>query len=205
MFNVNFFGQLHVTNAILPHMRAQGSGCIAFTSSSATWAMLPFMAHYSASKAALSAFVESFAKEVRPLGIRCVSFECGGFQTQLGQPRDASGSFGSSGPAIEAYAPMFSDFVGTMMSNVNDHASGNIAKCAAAMYDIATRRGVAADKPWAVRVALGTDALGSTKQRCSEQLKLAELWEDVSKSCEREGASGATANKEMFKFTTVLE
>lgn len=205
MFQVNFFGQLHVTNAILPHLRGQGSGCIAFTSSSTVWAMLPFMSHYSASKAALSAFVESFAKEVRPLGIRCVAFECGGFPTNLGQSREPSTeAFGSAGPAIEAYGPLFSSLVGKFMTNPTAHMPGDISKAAAAIYGIVTKQGVAGEKPWAVRVALGSDGMGSAKQRCSEQLALIDRWEDVSLSTDRDGADGSIANKELFEFTTVL-
>ncbi|KAJ6788518.1 hypothetical protein PWT90_01632 [Aphanocladium album] len=206
MFQVNFFGHVHVTKAILPHLRSRGGGCIAFTSSSTVWAMLPFMSHYSASKAALSTFVESFSKEVRPLGIRCVAIECGGFPTQLGQPREStSEAFGSNGPSIEAYGPLFSSLVGKFMSNPMAHMSGDVAKGAAAIYDIATRQGLAAENPWAVRVALGTDGMGSAKQRCSEQLTLIKRWERLSFSTDRADADGIIANRDLFEFTTVLE
>ncbi|KAJ3499211.1 hypothetical protein NLG97_g504 [Lecanicillium saksenae] len=206
MFHVNFFGHVHVTKAILPHMRSRGGGCIAFTSSSTVWAMLPFMSHYSASKAALSTYVESLSKEVRPLGIRCVAIECGGFPTQLGQPREPSAeAFGSNGPSIEAYGPLFSSLVGKFMSTPMAHMSGDVAKGAAAIYDIATRQGLAAENPWAVRVALGTDGMGSAKQRCSEQLTLIERWEKLSLSTERADADGTIANRDLFEFTTVLE
>lgn len=206
MFQVNFFGHLHVTKAVLPHMRSRGSGCIAFTSSSSVWAMLPFMSHYSASKAALSAFVESLSKEVRPFGIRCVALECGGFPTQLGQSRDpTSGGFGSGGPAIEAYTPLFSSLVGRFMTNPMAHMPGDVVQAAAAMFNIVTRQGLAAEKPWAIRIALGTDGMGSAKQRCSEQLNLIKEWKDVSQSTDRAGADGTVANSELFEFTTVLD
>lgn len=206
MFQVNLFGQMHVTQAILPLLRAQGHGCIAFTSSSTLWGPLPFMSHYAASKAALSAYVEALHKEIRPLGIRCVAFECGGFPTSLGQPRDSSqASFGSNGPAIEAYSPLFVSLVTKFATNPSAHMPGDVAKAAATIVDVVKREGLAAEKPWAVRVALGSDGMGMAKQRCQEQLKLNEVWEDVSLNTDRDGVQGSIANEEMLEFTTILE
>lgn len=163
------------------------------------------MSHYAASKAALSAYVESLHKEVRPLGIRCVAFECGGFPTNLGQPRDSSqAGFGSAGPAVDDYKPLFGSLVSKFATNPMAHMPGDVTKAAGRIVDIVTREQVASGKPWPVRVALGSDGLGSSKQRCEEQLKLAEIWEDVSRSTDRDGVQGSVANVEMFEFTTVL-
>ncbi|KAM5355049.1 hypothetical protein ACJ41O_001695 [Fusarium nematophilum] len=206
MFQVNLFGHMRVTQAILPLLRAQGHGCIAFTSSSSLWGPLPFLSHYAASKAALSTYVESLHKELRPLGIRCVAFECGGFPTSLGQPRDSSqAAFGTNGPAIEAYTPLFVSLVTKFATNPEAHMPGDLAKAATRIVDVVKREGLAAGKPWAVRVAIGSDGMGSAKQRSEEQLQLIEAWKDVSTSTDREGADGSVAGKEMFEFTTVLE
>lgn len=206
MFQVNLFGHMRVTQAILPFFRAQGHGCIAFTSSSTAWAPLPFMAHYAASKAALSAYVEGLYKEVRPLGIRCVAFECGGFPTNLGQPRGpADAGFGSVKPSIEAYGPTFDSLMGKFATNPSAHMPGDVKKAAATVFDVVKRQGGVLSKPWAVRVLLGSDAMGSAKQKCEEQLALIEILKDVSVGTDRDGADSATANKELFSFTTILE
>ncbi|KAH8883475.1 NAD(P)-binding protein [Thozetella sp. PMI_491] len=204
MFQVNLFGHMRVTQAILPFFRTQGHGRIAFTSSSTLWAPLPFMSHYAASKAALSAYVESLDKEVRPMGIRCVAIECGGFPTKLGQPRDASAlAFGSNSPAIEEYSPLFGALVGKFATNPMVHMPGDLSKAAARIVDIIKQEGKAVGKSWAVRVALGSDGMGSAKQRCEEQLKLVEIWNSFSCSTDR-GDQEPTAVQEMFEFTTVL-
>jgi NAD(P)-dependent dehydrogenase (short-subunit alcohol dehydrogenase family) len=206
MFQVNLFGHMNVTQAILPHLRAQGHGVLAFTSSSIVWGPLPFMSHYAASKAALSAYVETLHKETRPLGIRCVAFECGGFPTQLGQPRDTSqAGFGSLGPAITDYALLFGKLVSKFVTNPMAHMPGDVAKAAERIVDVVKGEGPAAGKPWAVRVAIGSDGMGSAKQRCEEQLQLISLYEDISSSTDRDGERGSVANEEMFEFTTVIE
>jgi NAD(P)-dependent dehydrogenase (short-subunit alcohol dehydrogenase family) len=205
MFQANLFGHMHVTQAILPFFRTQGNGRIGFTSSSTAWAPLPFMSHYAASKAALSVYVESLHKEVRPLGIQCVALECGGFPTHLGQPRDAdTAGFGSVGPAVAAYGPLFGELVRMFAADPMAHMPGDLAKAAARIVDILKREGMAAGRPWAVRVTLGSDGMQSVKQKCEEQLKLVDAWKDVSLSTNRDG-QGPVASKEMLKFTSILE
>lgn len=205
MFQVNLFGHMRVTRAVLPLLRSQGHGCIAFTSSSTAWTSQPFLSHYAASKAALSAYVEGLHKEIRPLNLRCVAFECGGFPTHLGQPRsEGEAGFGNNGPSIQAYEPLFNNLVGHYVANPMAHMPGDLAKASARMVDIIKREGVAAGRPWAVRVALGSDGMGSARQKCEEMLKLLDQWEDVSVSTDRDGQE-AVATKEMFEFTTIIE
>jgi len=205
MFQVNLFGHMRVTQAAVPLFRAQGHGRIAFTSSSTAWTALPFLSHYAASKAAVSAYADALDVELRPLGIRCVAFECGGFPTHLGQPRGDAGDagFGAAGPAVSAYGPLFGELVGLFATNPMGHMPGDVAKAAAGVVDVVKREGVAAGRPWSVRIALGSDGMGSARQKCQEMLIVLERWEDLSKSTDRVGQE-IVANKEMFKFTTIL-
>jgi len=205
MFQVNLFGHMRVTQAILPHFRRQGHGRIGFTSSSTASAPLPFMSHYAASKAALSAYVEGLDREVRPLGIRCVAIECGGFPTHLGQPRnpDQSG-FGSNGPAIEAYQPLFAELVGNFATDPMGHMPGDLTKAANRISDVLKREGMAAGRPWVPRLALGSDGWASMKQKCDELLVIVGGWKNVSVSTDREGQKVASV-EEMSKFTSILE
>ena len=64
--DVNFFGMVNVTRAVLPHMRRRGSGRIVNISSVAACAAIPFQAYYSASKAAINAYTLALTNEVRP-------------------------------------------------------------------------------------------------------------------------------------------
>ncbi len=207
MFQVNLFGHMRVTQTLLPLLRTQGHGTIAYTSSSTAWAPLPFMSHYAASKAALSSYVEGLHRELRPLGLRCVAFECGGFPTHLGQPRSSgSGSeaFGAGGPGVAAYGPQFAELVGLFAANPMGHMPGDVGKAAARMVDTVKGEGMSAGLPWSARVALGSDGMGSARQKCEEQLQLLDAWEGVSRSTDRDGQE-VVAGKELFKFTTALE
>jgi short-subunit dehydrogenase len=205
MFQVNVFGQMRVTQAILPFLRAQGHGIIGFTSSGTAWAPFPFMSHYAASKAALSTYVESLHKEVRQLGIQCVAFECGGFLTHLGQPREETAtSFGSGGPAITTYKPLFSEFFGKLMANPLANMPGDLSKAAVTIVDVLKREGLAAGRSWPVRVAIGSDGYAYSKHRSEEQLKLLHAWKDLSLSTDQDGAE-QTVVQDLFKYLTILE
>lgn len=67
-FNVNFFGAFACIKAALPYLR-QSAGRIVVMSSAAAVIPIPFQAFYSASKAALNAFVLALAGEVKPFGV----------------------------------------------------------------------------------------------------------------------------------------
>ncbi|KIX10166.1 uncharacterized protein Z518_01247 [Rhinocladiella mackenziei CBS 650.93] len=82
-FGVNFWGAVRTTQAILPLMRSRKSGTVVNISSVAGVDPLPTCAIYSASKFALEAWSESLSEEVRPLGVRVLVVEPGGFRTNF--------------------------------------------------------------------------------------------------------------------------
>jgi NAD(P)-dependent dehydrogenase (short-subunit alcohol dehydrogenase family) len=75
LFDVNLFGVIRVTKAVLPIMRRQASGRIVNISSVMGLVPAPFWALYAASKHALEGYSESLDHEVRSSGVRVVLVE----------------------------------------------------------------------------------------------------------------------------------
>lgn len=82
--DVNLFGVFHVTQAVLPILRAQGSGHIVQISSVGGIVAFQGMAGYHASKWALEGLTETLAQEVAQFGIKTTLVEPGGFATDNG-------------------------------------------------------------------------------------------------------------------------
>jgi NAD(P)-dependent dehydrogenase (short-subunit alcohol dehydrogenase family) len=82
----NLFGALWVTQAVLPHMRAQGCGHILQVSSIGGVNAFPAIGLYHASKWALEGFSQSLASEVADFGIKVTIIEPGGYATDWSGP-----------------------------------------------------------------------------------------------------------------------
>jgi short-subunit dehydrogenase len=75
VFDINVFGLIRMTKAVLPHMRAQSSGRIINISSVVGFIPMPYMAIYAASKHAVEGYSESLDHEVREHGVRVLLVE----------------------------------------------------------------------------------------------------------------------------------
>jgi len=82
-FNVNVFGLLKVTRAVLPYMREAKSGVIINISSFLGKIGLPLLAHYNASKYAVEGIVDSLRFETLPFNVRVHSIQSGLFGTNF--------------------------------------------------------------------------------------------------------------------------
>jgi NAD(P)-dependent dehydrogenase (short-subunit alcohol dehydrogenase family) len=83
VFDVNVFGLIRMTKAVLPHMRAQNSGRIINISSVVGFIPMPYMAIYAASKHAVEGYSESVDHELREHGVRVLLIEPGWTKTGL--------------------------------------------------------------------------------------------------------------------------
>ena len=70
IFETNTFGTMTMMQAVLPQFRERKAGVIVNVTSTVTWMPLPLLSVYTASKAAVNAFSESVAIELRPFNVR---------------------------------------------------------------------------------------------------------------------------------------
>ncbi|GAA1976077.1 oxidoreductase [Catenulispora subtropica] len=80
-FEVNVFGVVAVTKAVLPSMRARRSGHIFFITSMGGLRAFSGLSLYHGSKYAVEGIADSLRQEVESFGIRVTSIEPGGFRT----------------------------------------------------------------------------------------------------------------------------
>ncbi|WP_427924600.1 SDR family NAD(P)-dependent oxidoreductase [Streptomyces sp. cg40] len=101
-FELNFFSVTEMLRAVLPGMRARGSGWIVNMSSVAGLRGVPGFGHYSAAKSAVEGLTEVLRREVAPFGIRVLAVEPGAFRTR------AYSSFAEEpvSETVDAYLPL---------------------------------------------------------------------------------------------------
>jgi NAD(P)-dependent dehydrogenase (short-subunit alcohol dehydrogenase family) len=169
VMEVMFFGAVALTQAVLPHMRAQGSGAVVQISSQGGQVVFPGYGAYCAAKFALEAMSEALNYEVGPLGIRVLIVEPGAFRTAL------LGSTMHRSPEIDAYA----DTAGATRraaEAMDGTQPGDPAKVAAAIITA-----LDADDP-PLRLALGADAVDSIRAAHERRRADLDAWEELSRS-----------------------
>lgn len=77
IFETNLFGQIDLTNRLLPAMRAQGSGRIVMNSSVLGFVSLPWRGAYQATKFALEGITDTLRLETRNTGIHVILIQPG--------------------------------------------------------------------------------------------------------------------------------
>lgn len=135
-FDVNLFGVMDVTRAILPHFRANRAGTIINVSSGAGVFGAPMASLYSASKFALEGFSEGLWYELASLGIKVKVIEPGGAPATGFMAR--MGTEGASVQVAEDYLPFLqhiSQVYGGMSTTADPDA---IDKVVGAIFEAAT-------------------------------------------------------------------
>lgn len=89
-FEVNLFGTMNVARAVAPHMRERRSGLIVTISSVSGMVSNGGGSVYSASKFAVEGWMEGFAQELAPLGVRSLLVEPGMLRTDFMDGKSAS-------------------------------------------------------------------------------------------------------------------
>lgn len=139
LFEANLFGMIAMMQAVLPGMRARGSGAIVNVSSSSTYKPLPLLAVYRASKAAVTALTESAALELAPFGISA-RVVVPGMAPSTSFADSARGQIMAAGGFPEAYAGYAQQVLG-MMESAGDGPVTTGSDVAEAVYRAATDPG----------------------------------------------------------------
>jgi NAD(P)-dependent dehydrogenase (short-subunit alcohol dehydrogenase family) len=131
----NLLGPLRTIQAVVPAMRARGSGVIVNVSSVSGFIAIPFLGIYSASKFGLEAMSEALAHEVQGAGIRVAVIRLGVFDTAIGDKSPPPPPSPALGTRAEAAAQMRLD-----MANAGPPTSLAADAIVAAATDPATPR-----------------------------------------------------------------
>jgi NAD(P)-dependent dehydrogenase (short-subunit alcohol dehydrogenase family) len=168
-----FLGPVRLTQAVLPGMRARGSGTIVQISSMGGQLAPAGFGAYCSAKFALEAMSEALAGEVRPLGIRVLIVEPGAFRTEFGAQR-----MHRTSRVIDDYAPT-AGVTRAAVDDMDGSQPGDPDKAAAAILEA-----IGAPQP-PLRLALGADAVEAIRAK-HERLR-ADLnhWERLSRSTVR--------------------
>lgn len=174
-FHTNVFAHLAVTRAILPILRAQKSGTIAFMGSIAGWEGGVICGLYCGVKFAIAGIAQSLREEVGPLGIKVTVVEPGYFRTNFLEA-------GHKVPAkntIEDYAPILAPMKGAFQA-FNHHQPGDPVKGAKLIVEALTGTGAAEGRELPRRLLIGEDAVGFVSGVIEKETKSLNEWKDLS-------------------------
>jgi NAD(P)-dependent dehydrogenase (short-subunit alcohol dehydrogenase family) len=160
----NLFGALWVTQAVLPIMRAQGSGHIIQVSSIGGVNAFPTVGLYHASKWGLEGFSQSLAAEVAGFGIKVTLVEPGGYATDWG---GASAKHATPMPAYDGARAAIAAFRG-------NNVPGDPEATGPAILKIVDAK----DPP--LRIFFGSGGLPLTRSEYAKRIDTWEKWNRVS-------------------------
>ena len=172
MFEINLFGLAHMTQAVLPLMRAQRSGHILHIASIGGLRSFPGVGFYNATKYAVDGLSESLAKEVAHLGIKVTIVCPSGFRTDWA---------GRSANETPSRIPDYDTTAAKNMSdirNVSGKQAGDPVKAAKAMIQV-----VETENP-PLRLLLGKAALKGARIKLQELSTDFETWADVTEGAD---------------------
>ena len=166
-FEVNVFGAVAVTKAVLPYMRQRRAGHIINITSMGGIITFPGLGYYHASKFALEGLSETLAKEVKDFGISVTAVKPGGFRT------DWAGRSMVRAPRQIADYDALMDPVRKARQERNGKQAGDPVKAAQAILQC-----VQSPNP-PVHLLLGSDALALIREKLSYLTNEIETWEKI--------------------------
>jgi len=132
LFDLNVFGLINMTRAVLPVMRAAGAGKLVHIGSRSGFEGEPGVSLYSASKFAVAGIGEALALELEPFGIQSMVVEPGVFRTDF---LDGS-SLSTAAQRIPAYDGTPAHVTLEWSDTANHTQLGDPVKGAALIYEV---------------------------------------------------------------------
>ncbi|MBA8903713.1 oxidoreductase [Phyllobacterium sp. P30BS-XVII] len=172
MFEINVWGLVNMTRAVLPVMRKQRSGMVVNISSIGGLVANPAVSFYNATKFSVEAISESLSKEAAHLGIKVLIVEPSGFRT------DWAGRSANEAPrTIEDYRET-SDQRAEQIRNSSGNQPGDPVRAVKAII-----QAVEAKKP-PLRLLLGKAALAGARNKIVELQRDFVAWADVTEGAD---------------------
>ncbi|NTY37074.1 oxidoreductase [Burkholderia diffusa] len=169
-FDVNVFGAVAMTKAVVPFMRTRRRGRILNITSMGGHITMPGIAYYCGSKFALEGISETLGKELEPFGIAVTAVAPGSFRTDW-----AGRSMARTPRSIADYDAIF-DPIRQAREEKSGKQLGDPAKAARAMLAV-----IAAEHPPA-HLLLGSDALRLVRNKLAALEQEIRAWEAVTAS-----------------------
>nr|WP_295663488.1 oxidoreductase [Polymorphobacter sp.] len=167
-FETNMFGLIAMTKAVLPSMRARGSGHIVNIASVGGLVGNPGSSYYAATKFGVVGLSEALSKEVGALGIKVTVIEPGPFRTDW-----AGRSLQSSAGRIDAYAKTVYARLDEI-SGYSGHQPGDPERAAEAII-----MAVDSENP-PLNLVLGAVGLKAVREKVAALSAELDTWEAVS-------------------------
>ncbi|MEU3776628.1 SDR family NAD(P)-dependent oxidoreductase [Streptomyces sp. NPDC032472] len=177
---LNFFGALWVAQAVMPTLRAQGSGHLVQVSSIAALGGFPSTGLYSASKFALEGLSEALAMEAAGFGVKVSIIQPGGYWTDLYTAM-------SSTSPLEAYGPLREELQKQFAEGSVDSDPKLAAQALLKLVD--------SDEP-PLRLLLGSMVYDVAFDMARRRMDTWSAWEQVSRAAEHAiAAPGSTGGQ----------
>jgi NAD(P)-dependent dehydrogenase (short-subunit alcohol dehydrogenase family) len=170
LFDLNVFGLINVTRAVLPGMRAAGAGKIVHIGSRSGFEGEPGVSMYSASKFAVAGISEALAVELEPFGIQSMVVEPGVFRTDF---LDTS-SLSTAVDLIPAYDGTPAHATLDWIDTANHKQLGDPRKGAALIYEVTCQDKLPG------HLALGRDAIERQLVKIRSLQEDLAAWQDKS-------------------------
>lgn len=170
MYETNIMGPIHVIQAALPILRAQGHGHILGTSSAVGIYSNPLIGYYCSSKFAFEAIYDSLSKEVAAFGIKVTLIEPGAYNTEFGSAE----SLKIASKKLSEY----DDLKSRLMENLQKLERGNPTATPEAIFAV-----VDAENP-PLRLLLGKNDFPHIQQIYAERIQEWETWKTISEAAQ---------------------